>query len=525
MGGLKSYTAYCIQVTDFGRNYIVERRFDDFQKLHQDLAPVDVSLPALPEKKMFASTDASVVAERRPAFERLLNHMLQNEEIAFEKEQFLWKFLDLPLPGVVAARYLYKNRRVSYVKQAAKLLEAKYEKEHAYRLCHECILRANLQLIAGEGLLISRTPTVNIDISSGGEGELNAPTPENMDSSVDGKSPSASGTQVNESEMEGNVLEMLRYAVGQGGDAVRKRFLEEGGLKTTLELLQRMARREGAGPAPDQRVRNVLNAFIQAEGEHYPAVFAEFLRRGGVTILSGFRELCSTRAQFAEFIGKLLWLGWEAGTQDAFLQADNSGAEALAILSALYTSGSKSGQIMAGLLLSSLIANDAFKSDREREDKAVAGVCGLVEDLVVTLPVSGEQTTQATNGGAEEVQAAETFLSSLGRNERSFSRLLAITVAPMDSNSGTMAYEGAAVWSSCSFALWCIVKVQPKPARLASVRKILPSLASAGTPRVRWLTGQLLLHLNVAASGAAPTGTAPAQGEGSGDQLGAQLGA
>merc|ERR1719261_2421229 len=114
---LKSYTAYCISVNDFGRVYTIERRFGDFEKLHMEVSQIDRNLPPIPEKKMFASTDESVVAERKPAFEKMLRYMLRSEEIACDQEQHIWKFLQLSLPAMVASRYLFKARRLQYVKQ------------------------------------------------------------------------------------------------------------------------------------------------------------------------------------------------------------------------------------------------------------------------------------------------------------------------------------------------------------------------------------------------------------------------
>lgn len=498
MGGLKSYTAYCVQVSDFGKTFTIERRFDDFQKLHCDLAAVDPGLPALPEKKMFASTDAAVVAERKPAFERLLRYLMKSEEAVFDTGQALWKFLELPATAMVAVRYLHKSKRLSYVKQCGKLLDSKYEKEHAYRLCHESLLRTNLFLLTEEG-----EASLKSQAEGGGAGkEADADT-------------------------EGAILEMVRYAVAQGGEETRKRFLSEGGLRNMLTLLRRNAEREGASPTPDQRVRNVLNALIHAEGENYPRVFAQFLREGGVATLVGFQDLCTGHATFAEFIGKALWLAWEPETQAAFLEAAGTTfSEALKMLSAFFGSSTRSGRIMAGLLLATIIANDLFASDREREAKAAQGVSQLVEDLLVTLPPAssvaaapgGPAATKPKEVCGEDVQAAEAFLGSVGRNERGFARILACAAAPARSvmEFNEVPPEGAAVWSACAFALWCLLKVQPKATRIASLRPFLPTLAKAGPSRVRWLAGELLLQLHVApgATGAAGGGAASPAAEG-----------
>eukprot|EP00928_Gymnodinium_smaydae_P063509 TRINITY_DN47061_c0_g1_i1.p1 TRINITY_DN47061_c0_g1~~TRINITY_DN47061_c0_g1_i1.p1 ORF type:complete len:978 (+),score=151.58 TRINITY_DN47061_c0_g1_i1:64-2997(+) len=492
MGGLKPYTAYCVEVNDFGTCYTVERRFDDFQKLRADLAEIDSSLPHLPEKKMWGSTDASVVAERRPAFEKLLNYMLRSEEVVFESENHLWKFIEIPTPGVVAARYLFRKRRIAYVKQCMKLLDEKYKQEHSYRLCHESMLAAHLQLLSSEGqLVLQKAPAMNEDADGSPSA---APAAQRADG--------PKGAQVNDPDLEGGVLEMLRYGISNGKQSARKRFVEEDGIRAILDLIRRIAKRSEDGHIPNQRARNVLSALVQADGDNFPTTFADFLRKGGVGALSEFRELCGKYPAYAEFLGKLLWLAWEVDTQAAFLQADSSGGEALALLSALFASGTKSGQIMAGLLLSSLVANDGFANDRSREAKAAQGISGLVEDLVASMPTMTGPTRQKESSVADDdMQAAETFLASVGRNERSFARLLACATAPCDPSTGSVFAHGTSPrWSPCAFALWCLAKIKPKPARLLELRTMLPALAEAGDPTVRWLSGELLLHLHSAGS-------------------------
>jgi len=482
MGGLKSYTAYCVNISDFGRQYTIERRFDDFQKLHADLTAVDRSLPALPEKKMFSSTDAATVAERKPAFEKLLRYMLRSEDVVFEPGMLVWKFLDLSTPAMVAARYLFKSRRLSYVKQTGKLLDQKYLEEHSYRLCHESILKTNLHLLSTEGMLVA---------SGVSEPSESASTP----------GADAATARKNDADMETAVIEMIRHAVGQGGEEARKCFLEDNGLATMLRLLLRIAKRPGGGSTPDERVRKVLNALIHGEGDRYPEVFANFLAGGGVAIFAEFQELCAEHTAFAEFIGKALWLAWDLETQRAFLEGDSSsGAQALALLSSVFASGTRSSQIIAGLLISSLIANGLFASNADREAQAAAGIEGLVEELITAMPTFlGSSSATRQQAHSEDIQNAEAFIVSQGRNEKAFARITSCIAAPCDSD-GSVAHEASGVWSACAFTLWCLVKIHPKPVRITNLRKLAPTLARCGTARVRWLAGELLLQIHVATS-------------------------
>lgn len=478
---IKSYTAYIVTVNDFGREFKIERRFDDFQKLHTDVSDIDGNLPPMPEKKMFASTDESVVAERKPAFEKILRYCLRSEEICCEKNKFIWDFLELSLPAMVAARYIFKNRRLQYVKQCGKLLDDKYVKEHAYRLCHDSILKTNLHLLTNEG-------------------NLKAPS---------AASAAEAGENGDKSDLETSVIEMVRHAVAQGTDDTRKIFLEEDGLAIIWRLQLRIAQR-GPCSAPDDRIRKVLSALIHGTSDRYAEVMAGFLKNGGVTILAGFRDLCKQHGAFAEFIGKALWLAWELQTQQSFLEGDESGSDALGLLGAIFSCGTKVSQILAGLLLSSLIANDLFASNRDRESQAAAGVSGVVEELLVAMPTfinPQKSGGDKKSGAGEDISAAEAFIaSSLGRNEKAIARILTCVGAPCYRDADGVAHVDNPVWSACAFALWCLLKTLPKPARVAKLRPSIPVLAQCGPHRVRWLVGELLLHLHCeeSTSSAAP---------------------
>lgn len=473
MGGLKSYTAYLIQVSDFGHTLTIERRFVDFEKLHTEVLEIDKNLPPLPEKKMFASTDESVVAERRPAFEKILRYMLRSEEIACDQGQHIWKFLELPLPAMVAARYLFKSRRLQYLKQCGKLLDDKYVKEHSYRLCHDSILKTNLHLLSADGNLARQSKAASDE--EAGDAQAGDYT-----------------------DLETSVLEMVRHAIAQGGEEARKVFLEEDGLAIMWRLQLRMAQRSGSCSAPDDRVRKVLSALIHGEGDRYAEVLAVFLKNGGVNILAGFQDLCKQHGAFAEFIGKALWLAWDVETQTAFLEGDESGSDALGLLGAIFSCGTKVSQIVAGLLLSSLVANNLFASNYDRESKAAAGIAAVVEELLVAMPTFIDPRKSGNNkeggGQSEDLQAADAFIGTLSRNEKAFARILTCVGAPCQPDG--VAHSESAVWSACSFALWALLKTKPKPDRVAQLRPSIPLLAQYGPARVRWQTGELLLQLH-----------------------------
>jgi len=507
---LKSFTVYIVKVEDFGRSYQIERRFDDFAKLHGELLPVDSDVPSLPEKKMWSSTDASTVAERRPAFEKLLRYCLRSESIVFDKDQALWKFLELPSPGVVAARYLYKTRQLTYISQIRKLMDSKYEKEHAYRLGHASVIKVNLHLLSTEGALDKvKAPAAApaaapegddpcTDASLGTSFPSSAGSPAAKDKPAapgadEGGAPSSAASPSGESpaqEAENAVLDMLRWCLANGGESTRKTFLDERGLTIMLNLLFRKGQ---SGAAPDQRVRNVMNALVKAEGEKFPGVFAAFLAGGGVSVLGSARGLLQGSRGFGEFISKLLWIAWDEGTQRAFLTGGGSTSPALGLLGALFESPSSGARATAGLLLSCLLESRLLE---EKEEQAAAGVNTIVEEMVACSP--GWCSADGDGKTADKAEAElAAFVQSLGSTEERLARILACADAAWRLNGGTLPDEGSPLWACCAFALWCVLKIKPKPARIAQLRLALPAVVQVAPARARWLAGEVLLMLQL----------------------------
>jgi len=499
-GYVTAYTAYCIQVVDFGRPYTVEKRFDDFNKLYADLTGLvdDGSLPALPEKKMFSSTNAEVVAERKPQLEKLLKYALRREEIVFDTGHCIAKFLEIPVGAMVCLRYLMsKGKKHSYTRQCWKLLEKQFLKEHAWRICHESVVRMNLHLMSTEGAFTVSSTTAVTEVAS----------PKEIQPSGDG-APEAEAAlppaKLTEADIEMSVIDMVKHSITEGDEEARKCFAEENGIAVVLGMMLRLVKKAGEAAGPDKRLKEVLTALIRAEGEHFPAVFAAFLSSGGIAHLAAFAPLCAAQASFAEFMGKALWLAWELDTQKAFLQASSADGDALAVLGALFSSGSKSGQLLAGLLLSTLISNGLFSHDQAVEAKAAAGVAGLVEDLAVSMPVglaAAQAKSPGSSGAEDDSKAAEALIASTSRSEKSFCRIVDVACAPNE--SGVQLSEDHPLWSACSFSLWFLAKAQSRPEvqgkadRLAKLRAWLPAVASSGPHWARWLAAHLLLQLHL----------------------------
>merc|ERR1719421_791911 len=132
---MQRFTAYIVEVNDFGRVTEVAHRYSDFETLHRALAPEAPGLPVMPPKGV-DSTDQAVVASRKVELQKILAFMLQSPEVLMDKNLHLWKFLELANPAVIACRFVLVPRsRASSFKTLAKLVEPKY-KDETFRLAH-----------------------------------------------------------------------------------------------------------------------------------------------------------------------------------------------------------------------------------------------------------------------------------------------------------------------------------------------------------------------------------------------------
>lgn len=506
--GMQSYTAYCVKVVDFGKPYQIERRFDDFKRIHEALSPTAPHLPPLPEKKWMASTDQSVVEQRRPAFEKMLQEMLRSEAVLFEKDQQFFKFLELQPPTMAACRFLCPAGRIPYLLQVGKLLDPKFEKEHAYRLGHPSVVRVNLSLLELESLAGGPKPAPDPEPVKD-EAAANEAAP--VDASPSKKTTGDEAEALHE-KREAACVEMLRYAVQHGGDAARKAFLGGGGLAAFLRTLCRAGVREKrkgtVEVVPDSRVRAGLNAVVTSEGERFEETFAHFMGAGGVRVLVGFHsaELLELPS-FADLLAKLLWRAWEPPTQTAFLSQEPG--DGLRLLSALFGATSTISRVLAGLLVSALVVGDLLEIDLQM--KSAAGLEKLLEDVAATEPVWAKPIvgTESGENGAANDSLTASLGQVVGRSDKGVARLLACVQAPCGEEwGGGMAQGDHPRWAACALALWCLLKLRLPPAKIAGIRPILPVLAAGGHQRAAWLAGELLLLLASAPPG---EGEPPAQ--------------
>lgn len=526
-GGLKAYTAYCIEINDFGKELTIERRFDDFKSLHTELITIDSTIPPLPEKKWGASTDAATVNERRPAFEKLLRHCLQSDIVVFDSNQHIWKFLELPPPAIVAARYVHKKRAAEFARQISKLLKEEYVKDQGYRLCHPSIVKTNLRLLTTEGLLSQAIASRAAQIAAKTDAAKTEADGAQESAEADGNDTGKSAKTPTEADLEAGLLDMLKYAMEKGTEHTRRCFVDQGGIGTVLAMILRIAKRDGGGGSsvqPDQRAKNVLNALIQAEGERYTDIFADFLRAGGMSTLGEYKDLCKSAPAFAEFVSKMLWLAWDLEVQHAFMDGGTPGADPFQLLGSIFSSN-LSAKLMLGLLLSTLLANGVFTSRSEEQRLADSLDMLIEEELMPKMPVFGaKQSDKGTDGAQSEIAQAESLATQAGRQEKAFSRILnmATAVLYLDTRGQEIPPPAAPAWKATTFALWCLVKIQPKANRIQGLRPLLPNLAHKGPVQVRMLVGELLLKLHVSAYGAAGLGTAPStSGDGTSEHMSA----
>merc|ERR1740138_686359 len=91
------------------------------------------------------------------------------------------------------------------------------------------------------------------------------------------------------------------------------------------------------------------------------------------------------------------------------------------------------------------------------------------------------------------------FVQGLGSNEERLNRILCCADAPWRLCGGSLPDAENPLWSCCAFALWCLLKIKPKPSRLANLRLALPAVIQGSPYRARWLAAEVLLVLQLQA--------------------------
>eukprot|EP00435_Cladocopium_sp_Y103_P018195 s1162_g4.t1 len=315
---MQRFTAYIIEINDFGKVTEVAHRYSDFETLHKALLMENpqLQLPPLPPKGA-DGTDAAVIAARKVELEQLLRGMLGNVEVLMERSLHFWKFLELGNPTVIAGRFVMAPRaRPSVFKTLAKLNDEKY-RDDVYRLGH----------VAVTDLLIEGLREMRKGVDSG-----------HWSCAAGGRLP---------------LCQLVAGALGTT-QAARERLIDAGVINLLLGLVQ------NEESALDD-VRPALNVIVAREGERLASFIARFLTTGGLLQLLDLVQ----RQRCQEFVAKLLWYSWDAGTRSAFAQPGGVG---LKVLQTLLRSTSTSCSLLAAVLLGAMVAAGDFQDGSHRQE-------------------------------------------------------------------------------------------------------------------------------------------------------------
>jgi hypothetical protein len=319
---MQRFTAYVVEVVDFGKNLEVTHRYGDFEALHKSLLQEcpGLNLPPLPPKGV-DGTDMAVVAMRKVELEKFLRFLLSSPEVLMEKALLVWKFLNLANPAVISGRFIGVPRsRANNLKTLAKLCDPKY-KEEVYRLAHPSMTNLFLEALRELGKFESES--THWSMQPGGRSA---------------------------------VCQVLAGALGSA-EAARQRLLEAGVIGLLLAVLEREE------SALDD-TRTALNVVVAREAENFGRVLAGFLAKGGMRQLAAL----AVRTKCQEFVAKLLWFAWDAQVRTQFSQP---GGQGLKILQALMNSETATCGLLGGVLLAGLVACGDFDADPSHRSEAL----------------------------------------------------------------------------------------------------------------------------------------------------------
>jgi len=314
---MQRFTAYIIEVNDCGKINEVPHRYSEFETLHKTLLTecVGLQLPPMPPKGA-DGTDSAVIAARKGELEKILKAMI-SAEVLMEKQLTLWKFLDLGNPSVIVGRFVMVPRaRGTVLKTMAKLNDEKY-KDDVYRLGHFAVMEL---LMEGLRELRSGSDSNHWCRQQGGRSAL---------------------------------CQLVAGSLGTTQEA-RDRLIEMDVIGHLLGIVQLEENAlDDARPA--------LNVIVAREGDKLPSIVARFLVAGGLHQLVDLVQ----RPKCQEFVAKLLWLAWDAGSRAAFAQPGGMG---LKVLQTLLRSTAPMCSLLGAVLLAGMVAGSNFEEPTHRSE-------------------------------------------------------------------------------------------------------------------------------------------------------------
>jgi hypothetical protein len=315
-------------MNEFGRQIQLERRFDDFAKLHENLSSVaGLSLPPLPPKAFFGGNDPKVIEERRPALERILRECLSNDKVLTEEHGYLCKFLEIPDGGVNVIRLLFPETRTEALPKLIELLRP--DASDNYRLFHKSVIE----------VLISCLHSTDI-------------------SSV------ITALDILQFILSRAHLHPLAKSVD-----VQQIFVDLGGFRSVWSLLK-------INRDIRENCRRVLSSLITSNSLHIEKY--ENLILGFLTKQKGLSLLVDSVADdgLHEVTAKILWFGLSASVQQSIAQHPNG----LSLLGRLFSSPDVNARCLSGLTLSVLLASGSL--DQTKASRAIEGVESILQSLV-----------------------------------------------------------------------------------------------------------------------------------------------
>lgn len=369
-GTIQHRALYVVEVAGFGERTVVKYSFEKFEELYNAVSrKTQYALPALPQSHWFGTTKPELVEERRIKLLELLQKMLMLQEVLNDHEELLWKFLQLPRPVVVAARFLACGPTAKRL-WLDRLWETSADKGGHKALQHP--------LVEKELVTLAR------EACGCDEDQEKRPVSEEALSSASIACDLLARIfqRSNEAERDASLgalpprhqwIEVLLLCCR----------IEEPRLENPTDSFgedqqfsaRRLPLRETASKA--------LRTLARSDREAWAKILAAFLEEGGLAHLTSTADATAadggegcSRQPFQRLVAELLLRGFEKRVVVLFASNDRA-KERRALLNTLFMSSDNFVRIMVGLFLCALLCEDGFAD----EQKAQLGVEALLADL------------------------------------------------------------------------------------------------------------------------------------------------
>lgn len=396
---------YVVDVVAFGEKFSSKRPFEDFEQLHNELTQfmrkipsearlkVNYALPPLPPTQWYKgvwNTSPQELQERCGKLESLMQGLVQQQDVALDPDERLWRFLSLSPCAAAACQMIISRRQGPWLKC---LWESSAITDIA-PLRHPSVEDVLVQILRGDTQ--DNADDRHLDVVCSLLGRIFSKSPESImrsDKAMRERLEVLVGVIVRKNRLRSAATATvftIAYADRFAWLRALQAFLDSGGTQLFLTLATVGSKEESASCEEAGGVKQVDHVVVGAR---------ESSNDGAANDVTD----AETAAQFERLVAELLLWGFDGPVVNSFMRRGIA-EERRKLLNTLFLSTNVFVQVTVGLLLGRLMNEPNFEDSK----KAEAGLRSLCSQFA-----GGAELASAGLGPMFQNDALWTWLARL----------------------------------------------------------------------------------------------------------------